>query len=66
VSVDNNIRFRQNNLELQNGNYGQQIMDSSQTLMEIKFSDNIPFWLAEVLNDLKNISYFIFQIWKLL
>lgn len=53
VTFDNNIRFRQNNLELQNGNYGQQIIDSSQTLMEIKFSDSIPIWLAEILNDLK-------------
>jgi len=53
ITFDDNIRFRQTDIDLRSGNCGRQLMDPSQFLMEIKFSDSIPFWLAELLNDLK-------------
>ena len=53
ITFDQNIRFRNNDLSLCDGDYGTKILDDTQYLMEIKMRGAMPIWLSRTLNDLK-------------
>ena len=50
VTFDENILWRETDLSLEKGIYGEAILQSGQTLMEIKTPGNIPLWMVEVLS----------------
>lgn len=52
ISFDTNIRTRRHDLALENGDYGENLLDSDAYLMEIKTSLAKPLWLSHMLTDL--------------
>ena len=50
VTFDENILYRQTELTLTQQAYGEPILDSGKTLMEIKCSGGIPLWMVEILS----------------
>ncbi len=53
ITFDENILWRDTNVTLSDKKYGQQILDSSQVLMEIKAIGSIPLWLIDFLTEEK-------------
>ena len=53
ITFDENIRFREKNLEFSDDISGIKILDDDKVLMEIKTLDSIPLWLAKALSELK-------------
>jgi hypothetical protein len=53
ISFDTNILSRRTDLRLEAGDWGEQLLEPGQWLMEIKVADNLPFWLARLLSDLE-------------
>ena len=53
VTFDWNLRWRNYDLNLSLGDYGEMILDKPKVLMEIKIPGTMPLWMAEVLTDLK-------------
>lgn len=53
VSFDTNIRTRRNDLTLDAGDYGQQMLREDVWLMEVKINKNLPLWFARLLQDNK-------------
>ena len=53
ISFDKDILTRRNNVNLFDCNYGIKLIDDNQRLMEVKITDQIPFWLSSLLSDLK-------------
>lgn len=53
VTFDTNIRFREENLNLANGDYGTPLMKENQVLMEIKIPGTMPLWMAHLLTKLE-------------
>ncbi len=51
ITFDNNIRSRRENVALEAGNYGKQLLGEDVHLMEIKVSNAVPFWLASFLSE---------------
>ena len=51
ITFDTNIRWRDEELDLRCGDYGQPVLPGEQVLMEIKMPDACPLWLAHILND---------------
>ncbi len=51
VTFDENILWRETDLSLQKGIYGEHILQPGQTLMEIKTPGNIPLWMVKVLSE---------------
>lgn len=52
ITFDTNIRFRRHDLLLEKGDYGEQLMERGQWLMEVKAQKTIPVWLAQLLSEL--------------
>ena len=52
ISFDCNIRTRRYDLRLENGDYGEQLLDRNTYLMEIKTSRAKPLWLTNALTEL--------------
>lgn len=52
VTFDWNIRFRDQELDLRKGTWGQQILEEGQQLMEIKIPGAMPVWLSGLLDRL--------------
>lgn len=52
ISFDTNIRSRRYNLKLEDGDYGEALLDSNLYLMEIKTSLAKPLWLTNMLTKL--------------
>lgn len=51
ISFDTNIRTRRNDLRLEHGDYGRQLLDNENLwLMEIKTGIAMPIWLTEILS----------------
>jgi len=50
VTFDENILWRETDLSLEKGIYGEAILQPGQTLMEIKTPGNIPLWMVDVLS----------------
>ncbi len=51
VTFDENILWRETDLSLQRGVYGESILKPGQTLMEIKTPGGIPLWMVKVLSE---------------
>ena len=53
ITFDHNIRSRQCNMNLAEGDYGTPILDEYHYLMEIKVPGAMPVWLSKILSDLE-------------
>lgn len=51
VTFDENILWRETDLSLQRGIYGESILQPGQTLMEIKTPGSIPLWMVKVISE---------------
>ena len=51
LTLDRNILWRTEMLDLSRGIWGEQLLEPDQTLMEIKISNAMPLWLAEALSE---------------
>lgn len=52
LTLDGNVRYRLDDLDLRNGTEGIQLTGQPHCVMEIKSADSIPLWLAEILTKL--------------
>lgn len=53
ITFDRNIRWRDYDLDLGKGIYGQEIIDRNMVLMEVKTAGGIPMWLVRILSENK-------------
>ncbi len=53
VTFDRNITFREEDLKLESGSYGRQILPEGTRVMEIKIANAMPLWLSHILDELK-------------
>lgn len=53
ITFDTNIRTRRYDLKLELGDYGEQLMERGQWLMEVKAEKTIPVWLSKLLSELQ-------------
>lgn len=53
ITFDSNLLFRDYDLDLSYGIYGEKIIDEDLIIMEIKTSGAIPLWLVNILNEEK-------------
>lgn len=53
ITFDTNIRTRRYDLKLELGDYGEQLMERGQWLMEVKAEKTIPVWLSKLLSELR-------------
>ncbi len=53
ITIDRNIRSREDNLSMENGDEGRRLLPDGQYLMEIKTVNALPLWLVDVLSMLK-------------
>lgn len=53
LTFDTNIRFRNKNLDLSEGDYGTVILDEDSYILEIKCINSMPLWLTHSLDKLK-------------
>ncbi|MBM7568565.1 polyphosphate polymerase domain-containing protein [Paenibacillus sacheonensis] len=52
ITFDTNIRSRRYEVKLENGDYGEQLMEPGQWLMEVKAEKTVPVWLSRLLSEL--------------
>ena len=53
ITFDRNIRWRETDLHLTSGCYGEPLLEDGQVLMEIKIPGAAPLWLASMLSELE-------------
>ncbi len=53
ITVDEKLRSRKNNLNLNEGDQGKYYFKDDTYIMEIKYKDALPLWLVKSLSDLK-------------
>lgn len=53
ITFDQNIRFRESNLDLSKGDWGNQLLEPGKILMEIKIPGAMPVWMSQILTELK-------------
>ena len=53
ITFDNNILARREDLRLEYGAYGKNILQEGYYIMEIKLSEAFPMWLTDILSELK-------------
>ncbi len=53
ITFDKNILWRDVELDLKKGNWGDFVIDRGESLMEIKIAGGMPFWLCDALNSLE-------------
>ena len=53
ITVDEKLRSRKNNLNLNEGDQGEYYFKDDTYIMEIKYKDALPLWLVNSLSDLK-------------
>lgn len=53
VTFDTNVRWRDGDIGLENGDDGDVMFGNGKYIMEIKIADAMPLWLADVLDELK-------------
>lgn len=51
ITFDTNIRSRRHDLKLENGTYGEPLLEPGQWLMEVKAEKTIPVWLSKMLSE---------------
>ena len=54
LTFDSKITTRRSGLSLELGNFGEQLLEEEQYLMEVKILGAIPLWFVEILSNLKN------------
>ena len=52
ITFDRNLRWRDKELSLTSGSWGEPLLDGEMVLMEIKLPGAAPLWLAAILNEL--------------
>lgn len=59
ITFDRNIRTRREDVFLEKGDWGKQLLNPGEVLMEIKVPGSIPLWLTDILTkyDIKSTSY---------
>lgn len=50
MTLDNNLRSRTYDTDLRSGSFGDKFVDDDLNVMEIKISDSMPLWMAEILD----------------
>jgi SPX domain protein involved in polyphosphate accumulation len=53
LTLDNDVRFRTDDLDISHGSYGQELMGGDRYIMEIKILNAMPLWLADILDRLR-------------
>jgi hypothetical protein len=53
VTFDSSIRWRETSLSLMDGDWGQELLENGQILMELKIPEAAPLWLAHLLSRLE-------------
>ena len=53
ITFDTNLTWRDYDLDLRSGSYGEQLLPDGYTIMEIKVPNTVPLWLAKLLSKLK-------------
>ena len=53
ITFDSNVIARDYDLKLENGNYGENILDKDKYIMEIKTLGAMPLWCVKILDELK-------------
>jgi len=53
ITFDTNIRSRRHDVRLENGDYGEPLMENGRWLMEVKAEKTIPVWLSALLSELQ-------------
>ena len=53
VTFDSNIITRRENITLEAGSYGEELLEKNQYLMEVKILGAMPLWLAKELSSLE-------------
>lgn len=53
ITFDSNVIARNYDLKLENGNYGENILEKDKYIMEIKTLGAMPIWIVKILNNLK-------------
>lgn len=53
ITLDNNLLFRDYDLSLSSGSYGQYLLEKGQYIMEIKTIGGMPLWLSKALDELR-------------
>lgn len=53
ITFDQNIRYREYELDLRCGDFGERLLPEGQVLMEIKVPGTMPLWLARLLSELE-------------
>ena len=53
ITFDFNIRSREENLRLENGDYGMYLLNDNQYIMEIKTFEGLPVWFSRLLSNMK-------------
>ena len=56
ITFDDRILYRDYDLNLSNGIYGEELLKDGQRLMEIKIPDAMPLWLSDILDELEIFS----------
>ncbi|THF75265.1 polyphosphate polymerase domain-containing protein [Cohnella fermenti] len=51
ITFDTNIRCRRYDLKLEQGDYGEQLLEPGQWLMEVKAEKTVPLWLSKLLSE---------------
>lgn len=51
ITFDTNIRTRRDDLRLEHGDYGEQLLDNGSYLMEVKANGAIPLWFAKIISE---------------
>ncbi|MGG1551041.1 polyphosphate polymerase domain-containing protein [Paenibacillus ferrarius] len=51
ITFDTNIRSRRYDVKLEAGDFGEQLLESGQWLMEVKAEKTIPIWLSRLLSE---------------
>lgn len=57
ITFDQNVRTRDEDLQLSAGDYGKRLLDEGLYLMEIKTNGAMPLWLAHKLSEMKLYPY---------
>lgn len=52
ITFDSNLRCRNDDLFIENGPYGENFIDPSLIVLEVKVSDSVPLWLTRILQEL--------------
>lgn len=51
ITFDTNIRSRRYDLKLEQGDYGEPLVEDGRWLMEVKAEKTVPFWLSQLLSE---------------